>query len=302
MIATKPTSNSKTLLVLSGPTAVGKTALSIRLAQQWNTHIVSADSRQFYKELQIGVAAPTPEELAAAPHHFVGNLSITDYYNVYKYEQEVLATLEELFAQYPIIIMVGGSGLYIDAVCKGIDLLPDPDEALRSRLQQQPIENLRQQLQQIDPDYYEQVDKNNRVRLIRAIEVCTQTGVPFSKLRNQAKQQRPFAIKKYCITQDRETLYNRINARVDAMMQQGLLDEVRSLYAQRHLNALNTVGYKELFAYLEGNLTLAQAIEKIKTNTRRYAKRQLTWFRRDGEYQYINADQAFDTIMHENHN
>lgn len=302
MIATKPTSNTKTLLVLSGPTAVGKTALSIRLAQQWNTHIVSADSRQFYKELQIGVAAPTPEELAAAPHHFVGNLSITDYYNVYKYEQEVLATLEELFAQYPIIIMVGGSGLYIDAVCKGIDQLPDPDEALRSRLQQQPIEDLRQQLQQIDPDYYEQVDKNNRVRLIRAIEVCTQTGVPFSKLRNQAKQQRPFTIKKYCITQDREMLYNRINARVDAMMQQGLLDEVRSLYAQRHLNALNTVGYKELFAYLEGTLTLAQAIEKIKTNTRRYAKRQLTWFRRDGEYQYINADQAFDTIMHENHN
>lgn len=302
MIATKPTSNTKTLLVLSGPTAVGKTALSIRLAQQWNTHIVSADSRQFYKELQIGVAAPTPEELAAAPHHFVGNLSITDYYNVYKYEQEVLATLEELFAQYPIIIMVGGSGLYIDAVCKGIDLLPDPDEALRSCLQQQPIEDLRQQLQQIDSDYYEQVDKNNRVRLIRAIEVCTQTGVPFSKLRNQAKQQRPFTIKKYCITQDREMLYNRINARVDAMIQQGLLDEVRSLYAQRHHNALNTVGYKELFAYLEGALTLAQAIEKIKTNTRRYAKRQLTWFRRDGEYQYINADQAFDTIMHENHN
>lgn len=280
-----------TLIVLTGPTASGKTGLAIRWAESLGTEILSADSRQFYREIKIGTAAPTTEELQQVPHHFIGQLSIHDTYNVYRYGQEALALLEQLFQKHDCVILTGGSGLYLDAVCKGIDLLPDPDPALRENLkrmlQEDRTEELLQMLKEKDPEYYQTVDRNNPTRLVRALEVCIQTGQTYSSLRLQQCQQRPFEIRKYCISLPREVLYGRIDRRVDNMMEQGLLEEARRLYPLRHLNALNTVGYKEIFAHFDGKCSLDESIATIKNNTHHYAKRQMTWFRRDGDYRMI---------------
>jgi tRNA dimethylallyltransferase len=295
MNLTEINSDLKNLLcVITGPTACGKTEITIRLAQHYHTHILSADSRQFYRELVIGAATPNAEELAMAPHHFIGHLSVSDYYNVYKFEQDALALCNELFETHQVVFLTGGSGLYIDALTKGIDLLPDPDPELRQSLnsiyESEGLIPLQDQLKTLDPDYFEQVDQSNPVRLIRAIEVCLLTGEKYSHLRNQAHEKRPFEVLKIVLDRPKEELHQRIHLRTDLMINEGLIDEVKSLMPHRGLNALNTVGYKEIFQYLDGNITLDQAIENIKTNTRRYAKRQLTWFRRDPEYHWINTN------------
>ncbi|MBU2651725.1 MAG: tRNA (adenosine(37)-N6)-dimethylallyltransferase MiaA [Bacteroidetes bacterium] len=281
----------KKLTIICGPTAVGKTRYGALLAKQLKTEVISADSRQFYRELRIGTASPTPEEMMGVPHHFIGHLFLTDYYNVSLFEQDVLCLLEKLFARHDEVIMVGGSGLYIDAVCRGIDDFPDADPVLRKMIKEElnagGLEPLRQRLLSLDPEYYHQVDLNNPNRVMRAIEVCLVTGRKYSEQRTSPARERVFEIGKIGLNTDRGTLFRRIEDRVDSMMEAGLLEEVRSLTQYRHLNALNTVGYKELFNYLDGIWTLPEAIEKIKTNTRRYAKRQLTWFKRDESIQWI---------------
>ncbi|MEI6346758.1 MAG: tRNA (adenosine(37)-N6)-dimethylallyltransferase MiaA [Bacteroidota bacterium] len=288
--------NSKKLLcVITGPTACGKTDLTIQLAKEYNTHIISADSRQFYKQLIIGAATPSANQLAIVPHYLIGQLSVEDSYNVYKFEQDALALCETLFQSHNIVFLTGGSGLYIDAACKGIDLLPDPDLEIRNSIntlfEEQGIEALQTKLQALDPIYYSNVDKLNPARLIRAIEVCLQTGKPYSSLRNQHQNSRPFNILKIVIDRPKEILHQRISQRTEQMIKDGLIDEVKSLIKFRNVNALNTVGYKEIFQYLDEAISLPQAIENIKTNTRRYAKRQLTWFRRDKDFLWINADE-----------
>lgn len=274
-----------TLLVITGPTGVGKTAYTIELAQRLNAPIISADSRQFYREMRIGTAYPTDEELAAARHYFVGMLSIHDYYNVYLYEQDVLKLLGELFGEFPVVIMTGGSPQYIAAVCNGIDELPDVDFKLREYVNRlflnNGIEALRAQLETLDPVFMATNDTNNHKRMIRALEICLQTGKPYSGFMHNVKKERDFNIEKFYLNRPREVLFERINKRVDKMMDDGLLDEARGLYPHRELNALNTVGYRELFDYLDGKCTLGEAVEDIKTHTRRYAKKQLTWFRKD---------------------
>lgn len=289
------------LITLAGPTASGKTKIAIALAQHFDTVILSADSRQFYKELEIGTAAPTAEELAAVKHYFAGHLSIHDYYNVSRYEQEVLQLLDELFRTHRCVIMTGGSGLYLDAVCEGIDQLPEPDAALRESVNEMyrslGLIGLQHHLQQLDPEYYEIVDRNNPNRLKRAIEVCLQTGTTYSSLRVKKVQSRPFSIIKLGLNLPRAELFDNIHRRTDAMIGGGLVDEVRGLLPHRHLNALNTVGYKEIFAFLDGKMTLEEAIEKIKTNTRRYAKRQLTWFQRDKAITWFQPRQIDEMIQ-----
>jgi tRNA dimethylallyltransferase len=282
----------KTLVVILGPTASGKTGLAIDLAKKLDTEIISADSRQFYREIPIGTAAPKAGQLQSVHHHFVGQLSISDDYNVSKYEQDVLALLEEKFKSLDTVIMVGGSGLYIDAVCNGIDDLPDPDEKLRSHLndlfEKEGIGALQLKLKELDPLFYSQVDLNNPKRLLRAIEVCLQTGKPYSALRKQTRKTRDFNILKIGLEIPRDELYTRINRRTDEMMKRKWLEEAQSVYSQKHLNSLNTVGYKELFKYFDGDWDLETAIEKIKTNTRRYAKRQMTWFKKDTEIHWFH--------------
>ncbi len=291
---------NKTLIVILGPTAVGKTSLAIELAKHFNTEIISADSRQFYREMRIGTSAPTPEELESAIHHFIGNLSVTDYYNVSKFENEALCKLEEIFLSNPFAIMVGGSGLYIDAVCKGIDELPDPDEKIRKELKEkyknQGLESLQQQLKKLDPEYYSIVDISNPNRLMRAIEVNLITGKTFTSLRNNILKNREFEIIKIGLNRNREKLFNIINSRVDKMINTGLIDEVKDLTKYRNFNALNTVGYKEIFEYLDKKITLKQAIQNIKTNTRRYAKRQLTWFKKDESIKWFHPDDLQNII------
>lgn len=279
------------LVVIAGPTAVGKTALSIALASQLNSEIISADSRQFYREMQIGTAAPAAFELSLVPHHFVHQLSVLEPYNVSLFESQALELLDTLFQHHRVVFMAGGSGLYINAVCHGIDLLPDPDPEIRSGLKNtlasSGIGALQDQLMQLDPEYASQVDLSNPARLMRALEICIATGLTYSSLRSNKPRQRKFRIMKLGIELPREILYQRINDRVDAMMRAGLYDEALKLYPFRHLNALNTVGYKELFDHFEGLTTLEFAIEKIKTHSRRYAKRQLTWFKKDPEYAWF---------------
>jgi tRNA dimethylallyltransferase len=286
--------NCPTLVVISGPTAVGKTEYTIQQALNYNTCILSADSRQFYREMKIGTAFPSQEEIAKVPHFFLGNKSIHDYYSVSKFEQDVLQLLPELFKKNNIVILTGGSGLYIDAVCKGIDDLPDPIQDIRDEInhlfQNEGIEALRSRLKILDPVFYEQVDLANHKRLMRGIEVSMQMGKPYSWFLTNSSKKRDFNIVKYCLNRPREILYDRINLRVDAMINEGLLDEVKSLYPFKHLNALNTVGYKELFDYLDGKISFENAIEDIKTHTRRYAKRQLTWFKRDDDYINLNIN------------
>lgn len=284
--------NRPTLIVIAGPTAVGKTQFCIALAKQYGCSIISADSRQFYREMNIGTAAPTKEEMGNIPHYFVGHLSIKDYYSVSRFEQDVLKLLPTLFQQTNTVIMTGGSGLYLDAVCYGIDELPDPDPAIREEVitlyENEGLSALQTKLQLLDPEYYKSVDVANHKRLIRAIEVCLQTGQAYSSFRSMSQKVRDFDIVKYCLSRPRDILFSRINQRVDLMMEQGFLEETKQLYPYRHLNAMNTVGYKELFQYLDGVLSLEEAVNDIKTHTRRYAKRQLSWFKRYGSYQYVD--------------
>lgn len=282
----------KTLIVVAGPTAVGKTAAAIQLAQHYNTVVLSADSRQFYKEMSIGTAKPDMDELAAVKHYFINSHSITDNFNVGDYEKQALQLLDELFRIHDVVILAGGSGLYVKAVCEGFDDLPVAAEGLREKLntelQEQGITYLQEKLKNADPEYYNQVDLNNPQRVIRALEVFETTGKSFSSYRQFNINKRPFNIIKLALTMQREQLYNRINHRVDLMIAQGLVDEVKSLLTYRHLNALNTVGYSELFDYFDGETDLDTAISLIKQNTRRFAKRQLTWFRRDNDIKWID--------------
>ena len=275
----------KNLIVITGPTASGKTAASISLAQHFHAPILSADSRQFFREMNIGTAKPTPAELKKAEHHFIGHISIHDDYDAGKFEADALRLLEKLFREHPVVLMAGGSGMYIDAVCKGFDQLPETDELLREELsavhKEQGIIALQKLLFELDPKHYYSVDLNNPHRLIRALEICIGTGKPYSSFRKGEVKQRDFNIVKIGLEMDRKELYARIDKRVDKMMEEGLLDEVRSLLEFKHLNALQTVGYRELFAYLDGEMPLDKAVEKIKQDTRNFAKRQLTWFRKD---------------------
>ena len=286
----------KTLIVLLGPTGVGKTELSLQLAEHFKSPIISADSRQLYKELPIGTAAPTPEEQAKIKHYFVGTLQLTDYYSASQFEEDVISLLNDLFQTHETILMCGGSMLYIDAVCKGIDDIPTIDETLRADLrelyQKEGIDPIRQQLKLLDPVFYKQVDLKNHKRVIHALEICLMAGKPYSSLRTDSKKPRPFNIIKIGLKRDREELYERINQRVDKMMEQGLLEEARSVYHLRHLNSLNTVGYKELFKYFSGEWTLDFAVEKIKQNTRIYSRKQMTWFNRDDEIRWVHLGEV----------
>lgn len=272
----------KKLLILTGPTASGKTAEAIRLAREMSTEILSCDSRQFYRELRIGVARPTEEELAAATHHFIACRSVTEPYNISDYERDAMVVINKLFSEgHDTVIAVGGSGLYVDALRQGVSSMPDPTPEIRSRLQQMPIEEKRAQLQLLDPDYYHRVDLRNPVRLQRALEVCYMTGRPYSQvLADHQPEPRPFDVEVRVLRPNPEELRYKINLRVDQMMQEGLLNEVRTLLPYRHLNTLNTVGYRELFPVLDGTRDLSDAVAEIKLNTWHYARKQLTWCRR----------------------
>ncbi|HEY9001063.1 MAG TPA: tRNA (adenosine(37)-N6)-dimethylallyltransferase MiaA [Mucilaginibacter sp.] len=286
-------SSPKKLIVIAGPTAVGKTAAAIKLAQQLNTEIISADSRQFYREMSIGTAKPDAEELAQAKHHFIDSHSITENFTVGDFEKEALQLLDKLFKTHDQVIMVGGSGLFIQAVTQGFDDLPTADPEIREKLNQElaekGIESLQGKLKEADPDYYNQVDLNNSQRLIRALEVFEATGRPFSSYRKANINPRSFESIKIALNLPREILYDRINKRVDIMIKHGLVEEVRSLLPYQHLNALNTVGYSELFDYFDNKTDLDTAISLIKQNTRRFAKRQLTWFRKDKDIKWLDA-------------
>ncbi len=292
----------KILISVIGPTAIGKTKLAIALAQHFKTEIISADSRQFFKEMQIGTAVPSTEELAAAPHHFIQHKSIFDTYSVGDFEKEAIHKLEELFKQKDIIIMVGGSGLYVDSVTKGLDYFPAVDpkirEELNSVLEEKGIEPLQQQLKTLDPTYFKKVDIENPHRIIRALEICIGSGKPYSSFLNKDKGNRPFKILTVGINADREIIYNRINQRVDIMVEEGLVSEAKTLLQHKTLNALQTVGYRELFNYFEGEWTLDFAISEIKKNTRRFAKRQLTWFKKNENTVWVAFDGKISDIKH----
>ncbi len=292
---------NKTLITVIGPTAIGKTSLSIALAQHFQTEIISCDSRQFYKEMRIGTAVPEPEELAAAPHHFIQNRSIFEDYNVGDFEQDALQILEKLFQTYDVVIMVGGSGLYVDAVLKGFDHFPKIDpkvrEELNERLLNEGLESLQNQLKELDPETYNDIALDNPQRVSRALEVCIGTGQPYSSFKTNSKKKRNFKSIKVGLNGDREKIYERINLRVDLMIQQGLLDEAKALYPHKELNALQTVGYRELFSSFDGEITQDFAIEEIKKNTRRFAKRQLTWFRKDEEILWFDFQSDRDEII-----
>ena len=290
----------KTLIVIAGPTASGKTAFAIKVAKALNTVILSADSRQFYKEMSIGTAAPTKEELSQAKHYFVHHISIEDKYDVADYEHDAIQLLDELFKTHDAVVMTGGSGLFIDAVCNGIDAMPDVEPEIREKVEKlyhdEGLHGMQEALQRLDPDYYAIVDQQNPRRLQRALEVCFQTGKPFTSFRSGNTAKRDFDIKKYALLWDRQQLIERIDRRVDMMMEQGLLDEAKALYPQRHLNALNTVGYKELFAYFDGQCTLKEAVEQIKIHTRQYAKRQMTWLSKDTGYQWVMSEDINEVV------
>ncbi|GHV24229.1 tRNA dimethylallyltransferase 1 [Bacteroidia bacterium] len=283
----------KILVILLGPTGVGKTEYSLQLAEQFRCPILSADSRQLYRDLPIGTAAPTAADLQRVKHYFVGTLGLEDYYNAGQFEEDAIKLLAKLYETHDTVVMCGGSMMYLDAVCKGIDDIPTIDETLRAEIatlyQQEGIENIRRQLKILDPVFYGQVDLKNHKRVIHALEICLMTGKPYSTLRTNPKKERPFAIKKIGLTRPREELYNRINQRVEGMMNAGLLEEAKKVYPFRHLNSLNTVGYKELFQYFDGHWTLDFAVEKIKQNTRIYSRKQMTWFKRDTEIQWIDS-------------
>jgi tRNA dimethylallyltransferase len=294
----------KTLIVLTGPTGIGKTAVSIKIAKHFNTEIVSSDSRQIFKELKIGTAVPSPEELAAVKHHFIHSHSITENYNASRYETEALQLLETLFTKKDIVLLVGGSMLYIDAICKGIDKMPDVDPeirtALKTQFEKEGLESLRLQLKKQDPEYYKTVDLKNPARIIHALEICLITGKTYSSFRSAPNKKRPFSIIKIGLNTDRKILHNRINKRVDLMIKAGLEAEAKSVYPQKQLNALNTVGYRELFSYFDGEISKEKAIELIKRNSRRYARKQLTWFRKDEKMSWFEPDQTKEIIEYIN--
>ena len=292
----------RTLIVLIGPTGVGKTELSLSIAKSFHTCIVSADSRQLYADLKIGTAAPTPDQLARVPHHFVGILQLTDYYSAAQYEAEVMAKLEELFKENDVVVLTGGSMMYVDAICKGIDDIPTVDKETRElmlqRYEEEGLEQLCKELKLLDPEYYNIVDLKNPKRVVHALEICYMTGQTYTSFRTRSTKERPFRIIKIGLTREREELYDRINRRVDIMMQDGLLEEARHVYAYKHLNSLNTVGYKEMFKYLDGEWTLDFAIEKIKQNSRIYSRKQMTWFKRDTEIAWFHPDQQEEIMQH----
>ncbi|MDO5341150.1 MAG: tRNA (adenosine(37)-N6)-dimethylallyltransferase MiaA [Bacteroidia bacterium] len=290
----------KHLIVIAGPTASGKTATAIKVAKAFDTVIISADSRQFYKELSIGTAAPTEEELSEVKHYFVHNFSIEQSYDVADYEQDALRLLNELFKRNDVVVMTGGSGLFIDAVCNGLDLIPDISVETRNKVneiyEKGGLAALQTEVEKADPEYFKIVDRQNPRRLQRAIEVFLQTGKPYSTFRKNKHVDRDFNVIKTALLWDRDELIKRINKRVDNMMESGLLDEVKSVYGRRHLNSLNTVGYKELFEYLDGKAILEQAVEQVKINTRQYAKRQMTWLRKNTEYHWFSIDE-YDKML-----
>ena len=292
----------KNLIVLIGPTGVGKTELSLSIAESFHTSIVSADSRQLYADLKIGTAAPTPDQLARVPHHFVGTLQLTDYYSAAQYEAEVMNKLEELFKENNVVVLTGGSMMYVDAICKGIDDIPTVDKETRElmlqRYEEEGLEQLCKELKLLDPEYYSIVDLKNPKRVIHALEICYMTGKTYTSFRTRSTKERPFHIIKIGLTRDREELYDRINRRVDIMMQDGLLEEARNVYAYKHLNSLNTVGYKEMFKYLDGEWTLDFAIEKIKQNSRIYSRKQMTWFKRDTDIAWFHPEQQKEIMQH----
>lgn len=289
------------LVTIAGPTAIGKTRIALALAQHFKTEIVSADSRQFYQEMSIGTAVPSAEELASVPHHLIQHKSIFQDYSVGDFEREALSTLERLFKQYKVVIVVGGSGLYLDALTDGLDDFPEINPAIRHALNKELAENgiasLQEALEQQDPVYYRKVDLNNPHRLIRALEVCLGTGLPYSSFLTQPKKTRPFRIIRLGIMAEREVVYGRINERVDQMMEKGLLAEVKALREHQHLNALQTVAYKELFRYLNDEYDLETAITEIKKNSRRFAKRQMTWFRKNKDIIWVSYDAGIDSIV-----
>jgi len=292
----------KTLVVLTGPTGIGKTKLGIEIATHFCTEIVSGDSRQIFKEMSIGTAVPSSEELQQVPHHLIQSHSIRENYNASRYETEALEIIGRLFQQHDVTLLVGGSMLYIDAVCRGIDYMPDADpeirQSLKLQLETEGIESLRLQLKQLDPAYYQSVDLRNPARIIHALEICLMTGKPYSSFRTNPQKKRPFKILKIGLNTDREILHQRINSRVDQMLTSGLIDEARALYPLKHLNALNTVGYRELFNWMDGNISQEKAIELIKRNSRRYARKQITWFRRDSEMQWFAPNETEPIIRH----
>lgn len=286
----------KTLIVITGPTAVGKTQLCLDLAQTLGIPIINADSRQIYRELKIGTAAPTEDQLRQVRHYFVGTLGLDDYYSASMYEQQVTALLDQLFKNSDYALLSGGSMMYIDAVCNGIDDIPTVDDHTRQlmkrRLAEEGLEALCEELKRLDPEHYEVVDRQNPRRVVHALEICHMTGQTYTSYRKAERKQRPFRIIKIALNRGREELYQRINTRVDEMMAQGLLEEARQLYPLRHLNALNTVGYKEMFSYMDGTWPLEEAVERMKGNTRRYARKQLTWFKKDPEVIWVNPEET----------
>ncbi|MDR0744875.1 MAG: tRNA (adenosine(37)-N6)-dimethylallyltransferase MiaA [Mediterranea sp.] len=292
----------KNLIVLIGPTGVGKTELSLRVAERFGTSIISSDSRQLYADLKIGTAAPTPEQLARVPHHFVGTLRLTDYYSAAQYETEALELLDKLFLEKDTVVMAGGSMMYVDAVCKGIDDIPTVDTETRQlmveRYEREGLERLTAELKLLDPEYYNVVDLKNPKRIIHALEICYMTGETYTSFRTQKKKERPFRMIKIGLTRNREELYERINQRVDKMMEEGLPEEAKAVYPYRHLNALNTVGYKEMFKALDGEWELSFAIDKIKQNSRIYSRKQMTWFRRDEEIRWFHPEQEEEIMAY----
>ena len=289
-------------MVITGPTAVGKTSVSIETALHYATEIVSCDSRQMYREMRIGTAVPDAEQLASVPHHFIGNLSVTDYYNISKFEVEALTLLDRLFKKHRVVILTGGSGLYLDALCHGIDDFPAVDSSVREQVEelfcQEGIEGLREHLRELDPTQFGQMDNRNKQRLMKALEVCLQTGMPYSSFLSKTRKARTFDVIRIGLETDRKELYQTINHRVDLMIRDGLLAEAEALYPHRRLNALKTVGYREIFDFMDGKTSLEEAIELIKRNTRHYAKRQLTWFRRSPQMKWFHPSQKEEIIHH----
>ncbi|GGD91535.1 tRNA (adenosine(37)-N6)-dimethylallyltransferase MiaA [Planktosalinus lacus] len=293
--------NQKYLVTIIGPTGIGKTSTSIALAKEFQSEIISADSRQFYKEMQIGTAVPNEKELTEVPHHFIQHISINQDYNVGDFESDALQLLKEKFKNHDILFMVGGSGLYIDAVLKGLDTFPKVNSQVRLDLQklflESGIEALQEKLKLLDPEYYEKVDKNNAHRLIRALEICIGTNKPYTSFLGKKNAGRNFTPIKIGLSAEREIIYNRINNRVNLMIENGLINEVKNLNNKKHLNALQTVGYTEMFAHLEGVITFEKAVEEIKKNSRRYAKRQLTWWRKDESIKWFEYDDKIENII-----
>lgn len=283
--------STNTLVVITGPTGVGKSDTAVWLARELNAEIISADSRQLYRDIPIGTAAPTAEQMAEVKHHFVGTLSLEEYYSAAQFEDNVMQLLPQLFARSPYVVMCGGSMMYVDAVCKGIDNIPTISDEIRrevvERFERDGAEAMREELRRLDPVYYNQVDLKNHKRVIHAVEICLQAGRPYSELRTNSVKQRPFRIVKIGLNLPREQLFDRINHRVEKMIEAGLIDEARRFYPQRHLNSLNTVGYKELFAWMDGTMDYDTAVARIQKNTRVYAKKQLTWYAKDTDMHWF---------------